>query len=145
MVDKHNKKKAHQLGMPFGTANGRLRKTILFHLLCKLGDNQCHRCGEIIETEETLSIEHKEPWLDIDPALFWDIENIAFSHLTCNISAARKPNKINCPAGQGWCWKCQTFKDLLHFPGSKKHKSSTSCTVCGSEQKADWRKKTNQH
>ena len=30
---------------------------------------------------EDLSIEHKKPWLDEDPRLFWDMGNIAFSHI----------------------------------------------------------------
>ena len=40
-----------------------------------------------------LSIEHKIPWLDSDnpKELFFNLEkNIAFSHLSCNISAARQ-------------------------------------------------------
>lgn len=44
---------------------------------------------------DELSIEHKTPWLDSeDPkALFFDLNNIAFSHLSCNVSAAKHPNK----------------------------------------------------
>jgi hypothetical protein len=90
----NNRKKSAQLGMPYGTANGRLRKMILFSLLLKHGENFCYRCGGLIESESDLSVEHKEPWLDVSPDLFWRIDNIAFSHLVCNISAARKPNRV---------------------------------------------------
>jgi hypothetical protein len=36
------------------------------------------------------SIEHKQRWLDVDPALFWDLTNIAFSHFICNSRAGGK-------------------------------------------------------
>lgn len=37
-------------------------------------------------------IEHKIPWLDSDKPkeLFFDLENIGFSHLSCNIKARRQ-------------------------------------------------------
>jgi hypothetical protein len=87
-----NNKKADQLGMPVGTASNRLRKSIIFMLLKKLNLNFCHQCGGEIESEKELSIEHKIPYLDsADPVkLFFDLDNIAFSHLDCNIKAARK-------------------------------------------------------
>jgi hypothetical protein len=90
-----NEKKNAQLGMPIGTASNRLRKRIIFSLLRRLGETNCFRCGCPIETFVELSVEHKTPWLDTpDPvAVFFDIENIAFSHLTCNVGEARKGNQ----------------------------------------------------
>ncbi|VVB52086.1 Uncharacterised protein [uncultured archaeon] len=79
-----NEKKSATLGMPHGTASNRLRKIVLFHLLKKLNENTCFKCQGIIEAVEDLSIEHKKPWEGISAELFWDIENIAFSHLNCN-------------------------------------------------------------
>ena len=79
-----NKRRAKQLGMSWGKANGCLRKLILFHLLKKYGENICFRCKQEIEDIKDLSIEHKKPWLDVSATLFWDINNIAFSHLRCN-------------------------------------------------------------
>lgn len=79
-----SKKLAQELGMPFGTACNRLRKNVLFHLLKKSNENVCFKCGKIIETVDELSIEHKQPWEGRNVALFWDIENIAFSHMKCN-------------------------------------------------------------
>lgn len=35
-------------------------------------------------TIDTFSIEHKEPWLHNSPELFWDLENITYSHKKCN-------------------------------------------------------------
>ena len=70
--------------MPFGTASNRLRKMILFSLLAKHNENVCFRCGKVIATVDDLSIEHKKAWLSVDSKLFWDIDNVAFSHLKCN-------------------------------------------------------------
>jgi len=76
--------KDDQLGMPYGTACHRLRKMILFDLLEKRGENVCYRCGKLIDTYDELSVEHKKAWLNVNPELFWDLDNIAFSHLRCN-------------------------------------------------------------
>ncbi len=91
-----NEKKKEQLGMAIGTAANRLRKAVLFDLLEKTGLNICFQCGEVITDIATLSIEHKVPWLDSDDpkGLFFDLDNIAFSHLSCNIGAARKPKSV---------------------------------------------------
>jgi hypothetical protein len=78
-------KKDHQLGMSYGTASHRLKKQILFSLVQETGKDICYRCGKVIETAEELSVDHKIDWLDKDPSLFWDLDNIAFSHLSCNI------------------------------------------------------------
>lgn len=88
-----NKKKA-QLGMNPSTASGRLLKDILFELVGKTGQKDCHRCGEEL-TRETFSIEHIVPWLDSeDPVgLYFDLDNISFSHQACNHAARRVPNK----------------------------------------------------
>jgi len=83
----HNEEKSRQLGMPAGTAQGKLRKMVLFHLLKKHNENFCFQCGTKIETVEELSIEHKKPWLHESVDLFWDMDNIAFSHLSCNVKA----------------------------------------------------------
>lgn len=90
-----NLKKVELLGMAHGTANGRLRKTIMFMLAQRCGMDTCYRCADKIETCEELSIEHKDEWeRAADPVLaFFNLENIAFSHLACNIRAAGKPTK----------------------------------------------------
>lgn len=85
-------KKQTQLGMPFGTARNRLVKQIMFDLVKQLNKDICHQCNNRIELIEHLSIEHKTPWLDSeDPVKFYfDLNNIAFSHTSCNYAAARK-------------------------------------------------------
>ena len=86
-------KRHDQLGMNASTASSRLVKDLLFMFLIKDG-HTCFQCGEEL-TRETFSIEHKEPWLDSeDPKkVFFDLNNIAFSHHSCNSSAGRQPNK----------------------------------------------------
>jgi hypothetical protein len=110
-----NQRKDVMLGMPHGTANNRLRKNILFHLLKKHGENICNRCSKPIVLVEELSVEHIKPWEGVDAQLFWDIDNIAFSHLRCNVSSHRTPNKIYAPEGKSWCSMCKDFKSRTEF------------------------------
>lgn len=87
-------KKTQQLGMNFSTASNRMVKDTLFKLAVAAG-YKCHRCGgELIR--ESFSVEHKVPWLDsANPKeLFFDQQNIAFSHLHCNVGAGRKQPPI---------------------------------------------------
>jgi len=92
MSRKGNMKKAEQLGMAIGTASNRLRKKILFSLIQETNKDTCFQCGEKIETVDDLSIEHKVPWLDSESPveLFFDLDNISFSHLVCNLRAGKK-------------------------------------------------------
>jgi hypothetical protein len=104
-----NKKKNDQLGMSHGTAVNRLRKNIMFALILRCGLNTCHQCGEKINTPAELSVEHKTPWLDSDDpkGLFFDLNNIAFSHLRCNCAAARKPEYPLVHGVKGWRRGCR--------------------------------------
>lgn len=90
-----NDVKTAVLGVPFGTANARLRKMIIFALVQRLGEDVCYRCGKLIENIEELSIEHKKAWLQQEnpKEAFYDLENIAFSHLVCNVDARSLPFK----------------------------------------------------
>ena len=82
-------KKAEQLGMNPSTASHRLVKDILYKLIQEKGE-LCYRCNNPM-TRDTFSIEHKIAWLDSEDALnlFFDLDNIAFSHLSCNIKSSR--------------------------------------------------------
>lgn len=88
----NNRKKSEQLGMAHGTAANKLRKQIMFSLLKELDRTKCYQCGGQIETPDELSIEHRKPWIDSnDPVkLFFDLDNVAFSHFRCNSGAARR-------------------------------------------------------
>ena len=98
-----NERKALALGMPFGTACNRLRKSIMFMLAQKAGMDVCHRCENKIERFEELSIDHKDAWEGTsDPVrLFFDLENISFSHLSCNVGAGRRPTKRHSSLKEG--------------------------------------------
>ena len=137
-----NQKKDETLGMPHGTANGRLRKNILFHLLKKYDENVCFKCGGKIEVVEDLSIEHKLPWEGRSAKLFWDLDNIAFSHLRCNTphetgNGGRALRKIG-PDGTAWCCDCQDFLPVEEF--YKKEKRWNGLTSCCKRHHHDYRK-----
>nr|DAH69639.1 MAG TPA: antitoxin [Bacteriophage sp.]DAR01898.1 MAG TPA: antitoxin [Crassvirales sp.] len=95
-MNNSNKKKSNQLGMPIGTAQAILKKNILYNLLVRFNLNKCYQCGNTIDKVEELSIEHKTPWLDSDTPkeLFFNLENIAFSHLSCNCRARRSNTEL---------------------------------------------------
>jgi len=98
-----NQVKTELLGIPWGTANNRMKKMLIWHLVKQLELDQCYRCENEIETIEELSIEHKEAWQQADDpsAVFFDMENITFSHLFCNSGAARRERE-NCSYGHPW-------------------------------------------
>ena len=99
--------------MPFGTAGGKLKKMILFDLLKRHSENVCYRCGNEIESCDELSVEHKKAWLHNDPALFWDLDNVAFSHLDCNMAERRvRPrNMVHTATGYRYGCRCNGCKN----------------------------------
>ena len=105
-MNKSNDKKSKQLGINFSTAQNRLKKKILFMLIKRLKLDECYRCKKLIVESSDLSIDHKKAWLDKYTRLFWDLGNIAFSHRSCNSSAARFHTK------SGW-------KDFEHKVGNR--------------------------
>lgn len=132
-------RKAAFLGMAHGTATNRLRKMILLHLLKKLGENYCFKCRQEIFEIDQLSIEHKEPWEGKSIELFWDLNNIAFSHLSCNrphsYQGGRGKRKVG-TEGTAWCKDCKAFKPIdqfhknaSHWDGLHKH-----CKSCWSQR-----------
>ena len=113
-----NERKNTALGMNFSTASAQLKKLLMFRMMQRLGDDNCYRCGTLIETPEQLSVEHKIAWLSAeDPkAAFFDLENIAFSHLSpCN----RPERADTCKRGhqmpplKGYCRICKNISDSL--------------------------------
>jgi len=79
------RKKEAQLGLPIGTASHRLRKMIMFRLAQETGRDTCLRCEKKIDFVSEFAIDHKEAWLDVSVKLFWDLDNIGFSHTRCNM------------------------------------------------------------
>ena len=84
-----SKRKSNILGMNISTANYRLMRSVLFWLLQSHNKNICYRCGKKIRTLCELSIDHKIDWMySVTPKLlYFSLDNIAFSHTKCNISA----------------------------------------------------------
>lgn len=78
-------------------------------LLKKLKLNFCHQCGSEIESEVELSIEHKVPWQDSDNPVknFFDLDNIGFSHLRCNVGAARRIKGVKHPSHRAYNEGCR--------------------------------------
>lgn len=78
-----------QLSRSYSDAKHQLRKRILFTLVVETGRDICFQCGERIVNVDDFSIEHKEPWRSAasPETAFFDLENIAFSHLRCNVKA----------------------------------------------------------
>ena len=127
-----NKQKHETLGMPHGTATGRLRKLILFDLLQRHKENICVRCRKIIETPYELSIEHLHPWEGISAELFWDLNNIAFAHMACNRPHRNPGPKIITPDGTAWCSRHQAALPVAEFHkcSSKDDGMQPYCKVC---------------
>lgn len=126
-MNKSNERKNATLGMSHSTATNRLRKNILFHLLKKHDENVCFKCSKLIEKVEDLSVEHKKPWEGISAELFWDIENIAFSHIFCNRpdrpSGGR--DSINVPEGTIWCGGCKSPRPVSEFTAGARNQCSS--------------------
>jgi hypothetical protein len=111
------KRIVQQLGMSLGTAQHRLRKNILFSFAKRLKEDVCFKCGKQIEKVEELSIEHKQPWENRSVELYWDLTNIAFSHLACNrqhTNGTEKLRKVG-PEGTSWCSSHQEFLPIDRF------------------------------
>ena len=118
-----NNKKSELLGVPFGTASGRLRKLILFDFVQLLSLDSCYKCNETIKFIEDLSIEHIEPWQSSDDPKesFFDLGNIAFSHLSCNVGYNR--DKTHCKSGH-------KFNESNTRYSSKNGKTVRDCKPC---------------
>lgn len=84
---------------------------MMFMLAKECGRDTCFQCEKKIEFVEEFSIEHKKPWLDNSPELFWNLNNIGFSHLLCNIKAGRKPTKWSEEAKAGYRRKRKKFSE----------------------------------
>jgi len=117
------------------TAATRLKKMLLFDMAKRLGIDDCYRCREKIESIDNLSVEHKIPWLDSENpvGLFFDLKNIAFSHLRCNNLAGR--NRLS-PTIELICEECgNKFSRFVrrHKKTLKKINKSFCSGVCRSK------------
>lgn len=93
-INKHQRRAERdreQLGIWTTAAARQLTRMVILHLLQKSEQHYCYRCGQPIEIVKNLSIEHKIPWRDSENPreLFFDLDNIAFSHRRCNSAHIR--------------------------------------------------------
>lgn len=108
-------KKKKQLGMNPSTASGRLVKDLLWSFIQRTSQDKCCKCFEPM-SRETFSIEHLTPWMDSDDplSLYFDIDNIGFSHLRCNIIDARRekaPHGVESTYNKGCrCDECKSAR-----------------------------------
>lgn len=132
-----SQRRKQQLGIPHGTAMGKLRLKILFHILKKYGENICFKCGKKISKMDDLSIEHKQPWEghpENNNRRFWHMSNISFSHRKCNRPHTRGGIKLRKtgPKGTAWCHICKQFlpKDKFYKDKSKWNGVRYHCIKC---------------
>lgn len=124
------KKREEKLGMNDTRARKILNKDLLFHFAKQLNRGDCYRCGKEMKRED-FTVDHIENWLNSDDpiSLFFDIDNIAFSHLSCNRSAQR--TLISCPSLAAYkqgcrCDECRLEKSRYskEYRARKKLKTS---------------------
>lgn len=127
--------KSEFLGENFSSANYRLQRRIMFNLIQQLKQDICFRCERRIESYEDFSIDHKEFWLGINIKLFWDLDNIAFSHFNCNAKVNRQsiiPRIRKVVAGKIKCSHCKEFKAVQNFSKGNKYGFQSECRPCRS-------------
>lgn len=143
-----SEEKHRQLGMGHGSARNILCRNLLFSMAEDLGRNSCYQCGKRIETVEEFSIDHKTPWLHDPKAaeLFFDLENIAFSHFKCNVGAARSARKVTLKDdGTQWCAQCKAYKPESDFYPSYVARKTFRCRDCSNTLKTTYRNQGGVH
>lgn len=92
---------------------------LLFKYVQLAGHDVCHRCQRKIESITDFSIEHRAAWQRAaDPkSAFFDLEDIAFSHLRCNVAAGNQSREYPVKHGtnKGYdrgcrCEECKSVK-----------------------------------
>jgi hypothetical protein len=128
-------RKSDILGMPFGTACNRLRRMVMFSLLQRYEENVCFKCGKLILQASDLSLEHKEAWQNSGPSLFWDLDNIAFSHQQCNLRVGVVRREII--DGKLWCSSCKQFLLISCFHKESRQRTgyALQCKNCANAKR----------
>jgi hypothetical protein len=134
------------LGMPVPTATAKLKKNLMYHLADKLNMLNCLKCKQHIESSEELSIDHIKPWRLVSAELFWDLENLAFSHLKCNVRDRRitsKSRRVYSPTGTTWCSSCKEYLEFKSFSKCSSRPSgfNDNCKLCRKRWDAPYRQR----
>ncbi|WP_423801812.1 hypothetical protein [Neobacillus sp. SAB-20_R2A] len=97
-----------QLGVSDSYSRILIRRNFIFYLarLLNGGTLNCYRCNKEIVSREEFSLDHIEDWREaLNPyQAFFDPENIAFSHKTCNSRAAANKAAIRNKTGAIGAW-----------------------------------------
>jgi hypothetical protein len=130
-----NQRRAEILGMPFGTACNKLRRIVMFNLLERHEENICFKCGKVILKVEDFTLEHKQAWQDGGSSLFWDLNNIAFSHRACNLPKGIVRREI--VDGTLWCSNCKEYKSISCFHRERKQRTGYAllCKDCSNSKR----------
>jgi hypothetical protein len=130
-----NQRRSEILGMPFGTACNKLRRIVMFDLLQRHKENVCYKCGKVILRIEDLTLEHKEAWQESGALLFWDLNNIAFSHRQCNLPTGIVRREI--VDGTLWCSSCKEYKSISCFHKDRKQRTGYGllCKDCSNSKR----------
>lgn len=132
-MESANAKRARLLGEPFGTANNKLRKLLLFSLVQKTGQDTCYRCGLKIKSIDSFSIEHTIPWQGTENPreTFFDLSKISYSHISCNSKASYK-GKREIIDGLAWCSYGQHRQPIELFIKNKESSDglASHCKPC---------------
>ncbi len=90
-----NLEKETQLNMSLGKARNILVKSLMFDMAKKCNLDICFKCNQKITDIKDFTIEHKKEWLHSENPqdLYFNLNNIAFSHNICNIKSQRHSQK----------------------------------------------------
>lgn len=138
---KRSQEYKEQLGMGVASATGKLRKLLLYEFARRLNLISCYRCHRTIESIDEFTVDHKKNWLHKSADLFWDIDNIAFSHFVCNTTHNRTAEMYKHRTNKK-CNECGEVKAIKSFG---KHKQGSEirirsyCNQCRSIRKKQGR------
>lgn len=118
----------------YPAARNRLTRALLFQLV----DRTCYRCGKEIQSIDDWSIDHKQSWRTSDRPreLFYDLVNIAYSHLDCNRqdgaqrSGEQSAAKTHCPNGHPY-----------DEENTYLYRKNRQCRTCNALRQASWQRR----
>ena len=125
-MDRGILKKSQQLKRSYSTARVKLQKMLLFEFTKRLKLNFYCRCKKEITEINDFTMDHIKPWLNSeDPiGLFCDINNVLFSHLSCNCGCTSMPHRKNKIGNMYWCSGCKVYhpKEYFSITTEQRHK-----------------------
>lgn len=82
-------------------------------------------------------MDHMQNWIDADSSVFWDVSNVAFSHVLCNVRASRGHSNVHRshPDGTHWCSKHKGYLPQSEFYVTRQSPTGLPywCKGCKSE------------